>query len=326
MKGWRASLEADPVPALLACGNPAVEYFTRRDLLREKTGPESRLWALPAAERILRRQREDGAWKYPGGQERIRSRQDYNQYETFRRLGFLVEMYGFSRKHPAIERAAEFLFSFQTAGGDFRGIYGNQYTPNYSAGIMELLIKAGYAGDPRIDRGFAWLLATRQDDGGWAIPLRTRGHKLDVIEMRAAPVEPDRARPFSWLATGVVLRAFAAHPRQRRSKAARQAGELLLSSFFLKDNYPDRGTPDFWLRLTFPFCYTDLLSALDSLSLLGFDSERPGIAQALAWFRDNQAPDGLWRLKTLKNKDRDPRFWLALSICRVFKRFSGALE
>ncbi len=247
-----SGLRRDPLPALLECGNPAVEYFTRRDLLGEKAGPVRQLWDLPAAQKILRRQREDGAWKYPGGQERIRSQQDYNQYETFRQLGFLVEQYGFDRKHEAVTRAAEFLFSFQTPGGDFRGIYGNQYTPNYSAGIMELLIKAGYARDPRVDEGFAWLLSARQDDGGWAIPLRTRGRNLDVISMRAAPLETDPARPFSWLATGVVLRAFAAHPRKRRSEAARQAGELLLSSLSQKGQLPGPGQPRLLAQVHLP--------------------------------------------------------------------------
>jgi hypothetical protein len=319
-------LRVDPVPALLACGNPAVEFFARRDLLQEKTRPVSRLWELPEVAKLLRRQREDGSWKYPGGNEEIRSRSDYDQLETYRMLGLLVEKYGLDRKHDAMTPAAEFLFSFQTAEGDFRGIYGNQYTPNYSAGIMELLIKAGYAKDPRITAGFDWLLAIRQDDGGWAIPLRTRGQKLNVFAMRTAPMEPDRARPFSWLATGVVLRAFAAHPRYRWRKEAKQAGELVLSRFFSKDNYPDRGSPDYWLKFAFPFWFTDLLSALDSLYRLGFSRERPGITRALAWFEENQQPDGLWDLKMLKTGDKELRIWLALAICRVFKRFQGTLE
>ena len=298
----------------------------RGSLLEERVGPVSRLWELPAATKILRRQREDGSWKYPGGNEKVRSREDYDQLETYRMIGLLVEKYGFDRKHDAMARAAESLFSFQTAEGDFRGIYGNQYTPNYSAGIMELLIKAGYAKDPRIAAGFDWLLSIRQDDGGWAIPLRTRGRKLDVFAMRTAPVEPDTARPFSWLATGVVLRAFAAHPRYHRSRDAKQAGELLLSRFFLKDNYPDRGSPDYWLKFAFPFWFADLLSALDSLSRLGFSRDRPGIARALAWFEENQQPDGLWDLKLLKTGDKELRIWLALAVCRVFKRFPGAIE
>lgn len=326
MGEFKEMLRVDPVPALLAAGNPAVEFFARRDLLEEKVGPVSRLWDLLAAAKILRRQREEGSWKYPGGQERIRSRADYDQLETYRMLGLLVEKYGFDRKHDALARAAEFLFSFQTAEGDFRGIYGNQYTPNYSAGIMELLIKAGYAKDPRIAAGFDWLLSFRQDDGGWAIPLRTRGEKLGVIEMRAKPLQPDDTKPFSWLATGVVLRAFATHPRHRRSKAAGQAGELLLSRFFLRDNYTDRGSPAFWLKFAFPFWYTDLLSALDSLSRLGFSRDLPGIALALAWFEENQRPDGLWDLKMLKSGDKELHIWLALAICRVLKRFQDAIE
>jgi hypothetical protein len=36
-----------------------------------------------------------------------------------------------------------------------------QYTPNYSAAIMELLIKAGYSTDVRTEKGFQWLLSIR---------------------------------------------------------------------------------------------------------------------------------------------------------------------
>jgi len=78
---------------------------------------------------------------------------------------------------------------------------------------MELLIKAGYASDERIARGFQWLLYIRQRDGGWAIPLRTAGAKLDSFATKDDPIQPDRSKPFSHLVTGVVVRAFAAHER-----------------------------------------------------------------------------------------------------------------
>ena len=85
----------------------------------------------------------NGAWQYPGGGiAGHRASEDYDQLETFRNLGILVEKYGFDRRHPAIQAAAEYLFSKQTTEGDLRGIYGNQYSPNYSAAMMELLIKA----------------------------------------------------------------------------------------------------------------------------------------------------------------------------------------
>jgi len=130
----------------------------------------------------------------------VRSRENYDQLETFRQVGILVEEFSFTREHPAMERAAEFLFSFQTDEGDFRGIYGNQYATTYVGAIMELLVKAGYADDPRIAKGFLWLLATRQSDGGWAIPLRTVGVPFSEfvdLQRHPKPIAPDKAKPFS---------------------------------------------------------------------------------------------------------------------------------
>ncbi len=318
---WLSRLEMDPIPSLLSSGNDAIEYFTRRDLLGEKVPPLETLWRLPQAERMLRRQREDGSWKYPGGNKKVRSQEDYDQLETYRMLGELVEKYGFDDRSQAIRTAAEFIFGFQTEEGDFRGIYGSQYTPNYSAGIMELLIKSGYGEDPRIEKGFEWLLSIRQDDGGWTIPIRTRGLKLDAINVaRADTVEPDRSKPFSHLATGVVLRAFAAHPRYRKSKEARAAGELLASRLFKRDAYPDRSTPDYWTRVAFPFWFTDIVSALDSLSLLGFTAEDPRINDALHELKERQSEDGLFDLKLLKIRDKALKFWICLAICRILKR------
>jgi len=92
-----------------------------------------------------------------------------------------------------------------------------QYTPNYSAAIMELLIKAGYSTDVRTEKGFQWLLSIRQQDGGWAIPLQTVGKKFDLETMQSELIQPDKTKPFSHLVTGIVLRAFTAHPEYRKS-------------------------------------------------------------------------------------------------------------
>ncbi len=268
----------------------------------------------------MRKQQPDGSWLYPGGNKKIRTTENYNQLETFRNLGYLVEMYAFDKRSPAIQKAAEWLFSFQTSSGDIRGILGNQYTPYYTAAMMELLIKAGYGDDPRIRKAFGWLAYIRQHDGGWTIPLRTHNSKLDVIAMNTATIEPDRTRPFSHMVTGIVLRAYAAHPAFRQTAEAQAAGKLLLSSLFKKDSYPDRSAPDFWLRFTFPFWFTDLISAMDSLSLLGFSENEPRMCKAIQWFADNQSPDGLWHLKILKNAGYDSGLWLSLAICRILKQ------
>jgi len=317
--GWLDQLKYDPIEQLCNSRDPSIVHFVEKDLLDEsKEGDE--LWDLPEARKTVRRQRDDGSWEYPGGNKRLRSQTHYDQIETYRNLGFLVEKYDFDKSQHSIRRAADFLFSSQTGEGDFRGIYGNQYTPNYSAGITELLIKAGYRADRRIRKSLKWLLSIRQSDGGWAIPFRTRGHDLGAITDKKT-TQPDTEMPSSWLVTGVVLRAFAVDPEYRQLPETIAASRLLMGRFFSKDSYPDRQAPGFWTRFAFPFWFTDLVSSLDSLSRLGFNCEGTKIQEGLRWFRDHQREDGSWNLKLLKKGDKQLHLWLALSICRVFKRF-----
>lgn len=318
---WKKQLKFNPLPTLLTSRNEALRYYTRRDLQGQEVESVERLWQLVEVRKIVDRQLNSGAWRYHGGSEHIRSSEDYNQLETYRVLRELVEKYGLNKQHPAIRRTADYLFSHQTEEGDFRGILGNQYTPYYSAGIMELLIKAGYVDDSRLKRGFHWLLSIRQEDGGWAIPLRTVGRRFDPKTLQSEPIRPDTSRPFSHLVTGIVLRAFAAHPEYRRSKEARIAGELLASRFFEADKYPDRSDPSFWTSFSYPFWFTDLLSSIDSLSLMGFTRDDAQIGKALDWFIARQQTSGLWVLRLrIMTRERERDSWITLAISRAFKR------
>ncbi len=285
---WRTHLKFDPITQLLASNHEAILFFTKKDLLEEDVQPIDFIWQLPNVSKLLQKQQEDGSWKYRGGKPDIRSHQNYNQIETYRILGELVEKYGMNRSEIAIKNAVEFLFQFQTDVGDFRGIYGNQYTPNYTGAIMELIIKAGYENDTRIEKGFKWLLSFRHTDGGWTIPIQTVGGKLDRAALRADPILPDLAKPSGHMETGCVLRAFAAHPKYRLSPEAKIAGEFLASRFFKQDTYSGRQDVRFWEKITYPFWFTDILSALDSLSFLGFTSENPNIQKGLSWFFNKQ--------------------------------------
>lgn len=318
---WLNNFNYDPITSLLESDNEVILTFVRRDLLNETVLIDD-LWQLAEPQKILRKQRSNGSWKYPHAKNNARLQRYYDQYETFRSLSVLIEMFGFNKKHPAIAKTAEYFFSVQSKEGDFRGIYGAQYSPNYSAAIAELLIKAGYANDARINKHFQWLLGIRQNDGGWAIPFRTQNYGIDVIPNRLDTIQPNVSKPFSWMITGAVLRAFAAHPKYRKSKEAHKAGNLLLSSIFKKDNYPDRANTEYWLRFSFPFDYTHLISALNSLSFLGFSVKEPQIQKALDWFVKNQQKDGLWRFRIVRGVNRDVlNLWSALVVCRIFKRF-----
>lgn len=319
---WRAGLLADPIEPLLGCGDPAVILAAERDLLAKRRSAQT-LWERPEVARILRRQQPDGSWLYAGNQPGLAFGEDYAQLETYRRFAQLLVIYGMDRRHPAIENAAEYFFARQTSEGDFRGIYGRQYSPNYSAGIAELLIAAGYADDARLDLCFRWLLFLRQNDGGWAIPWRTQGRNIQTAMASPLPLEPERSRRSSHLVTGVVLRAFAAHPGYRSSEAARRAGALLASRFFEHDAYPDRGSADFWTKIMFPFWFTDIVSSLDALGRLKPARPSEKATQALDWLRGRQGKDGVFRVYILKNRSvPNLEFWISLAICRVLRLWS----
>jgi hypothetical protein len=325
VENWQRQLGVDPLPVLQASSSEALQYFVRRDLLGEEAGPVQALWELPQVVKVLRKQQDDGFWKYPGGKKEIRAQRKYDMLQTCKVLMDLVGKYEFRREHPAVDRAAEFLFTFQTEEGDLRGLYREQYTPNYTAGITELLVKAGYGGDPRTNRVFEWLLSMRQDDGGWALPMRT-GVPKGTSTIKEAfwvekPIQPDRSRPFSHWVTGIVLRAFAAHEGYRRSPEARAAGELLKSRFFKPDPYPDRKGASFWEKIRYPFWWTDILSALDSLWWLGFSADDGDIQKGLDWLIANQENSGLWKARYLSGSDRDIHHWTTLHVCRVLRQY-----
>lgn len=316
MNSWQSKFKYDPLKSLLSSGNQQVIYFTNKDLLDKPSEPIEVLWDLKVPGQILRRQRDDGSWRYPG--KTAWNTTDYNQLETYRQLGFLIQMFGFNKSHPAINKAAEFLFSKQSEKGDFRGIYAAQYSPNYTAAIAELLILAGYENDSRIQKVFDWLLAVRQNDGGWALPLRTKGHNLEAI-LHQETIETDKSKPFSHFVTGIVLRAFAAHPKYTESIEAKVAGALLASRFFQKDVYADLKNPSAWQTFSYPFWNTDLISSLHILSKIGFSHDHPQVQKALGWVLDKQTADGLFNIH--KNHDRyhDQELWLNLAICRSLR-------
>jgi hypothetical protein len=328
---WLARLQVDPIPVLLASESLAVRFFAQRDLRDQHYGQAERLSELPGAVMLLRKQREDGAWRYPGQNRKKRPEINYDLLETYRSLSQLVDKYGLDRRHPAVQAAAEYVFSCQTDEGDIRGILGTQYMPYYHAIITEYLNKAGYAQDSRVEKGMEWLLSVLQDDGGWLIPLQAVPAKEKVRELWSAPpVPPDRTKPSSHLATGMVLRAFATHPQGRRLKEAQDAARVLKSRFFRADRYSDRKAPAYWFKFQYPFWWSNLLTALDSLSLMGFSCLDQDIQEGLDWFAENQQHDGLWRTSYEQAKRREPSpkereqmEWVSISACRVFKRFYG---
>ncbi len=331
MKNWRNLLTFDPIPALLGSRVEVIQFFVNRDLLDLHTNSIGNLWHLHESQKILKKQLPDGSWP----------RTDKNQHpavrhelvDTWRQVNILVSKYGFNRSHPELNKAIEFLFSCQTEAGDFRGILANQYATYYTGAILSSIIEAGYEDDPRVERCFQWLLFMRQDDGGWSIPMIThkftREEQYKLSSEFLPPVEPDRSKPFSHNWTGMVLRAFAAHPEYRLSEEAKLAADLLKSRFFEPDFYTSYQDALYWVRFEYPFWWNNLVSALDSLAKMGYSSQDPQINRAIHWLIENQQPDGLWKINYFSNapeknsaKVSEMKLWVTLAICRILKQFT----
>ena len=326
MTDWRKQLHIDAVPLLLASPNKAIVYFTKRDFLDEQVEPINTVWTLPEPQKTMRKQQSDGSWKKSGANPAVYPPNHHSLIETYKNFRTLLEKYQFTKDHPSIAKAAQFLFTFQTKEGDIRGFIGNQYATYYTGYVLSLLIKAGYKTDPRVEKGIKWLLSIRQDDGGWTVPFLTRPYDremwLKLTSTFMESIEPDRTKPFSHMATDMVLRAFATHPQYCQSKEAKVAGVLLKSRFFQEDAYTSYQHPRYWTR--FSFWWPNLLTSLDSLASLGLTKDDPDIKKGLNWFIDNQQKDGLWKIETNKPinpKDNEARQWLGINVCRMLKRY-----
>ena len=334
-RNWINIFSQDPIKPLLNSGNPAIIYFTKRDILHEPVEGISTLQELPAVQKIIKKQTSGGFWKSTSANRKKAPAQNYDLLETYRHANILVHQYGLTREQPCIERAAKYFFSCQTEEGDIRGIIGEQYAPYYNGIIVSILNLAGYAEDSRLERVIQWLLTMCQDDGGWVIGSPGCMGKYAKEELNALTTQFigtrhdfDRTQPFAHSGTGMVIRAFSTHPAYQKSPEAKKAAQLLASHFFKKDNYSSYKHPDNWVRFKYPFWWTDLISALDSVSLIGLPRDHKKVAEALQWFIEHQESSGLWKIsyssihKSSENsKTRELQLWISLAILRIFKRY-----
>jgi hypothetical protein len=125
----------------------------------------------------------------------------------------------------------------------------------------------------------------------------------------------------------MVIRAFAAHPQYRKSEYVLTAARLLKSGFFKEDNWSSYRHPDHWIRFQYPFWWTNIVSALDSLSLIGLTAEDSDVRNALQWLIENQQESGLWKTSYSRihrnaadTRTTDEQLWITLAICRIMKR------
>lgn len=325
MSYWRKLLKVDPIQLLLSSSNETLTYYVRRDLLGIKDKAAKGIFINKEIDQITKRQQPNGSWIFKSSSVKKYPSINHNLIETFKSLRILVGKYEMENSFEVISRCANYIFSCQTEEGDIRGILGNQYMPYYCGMLIEYLLKAGYKDDDRIERALKWLISSRQNDGGWVIPLQTiKIDKNDDKTYSSAPIIADKNLPSSHLSTGMVLRAFTTHPDYCKTEVIKKAGILLKSSFFKADKYNDRKSPKYWTKFQYPYWWTTLVSSLDTLHYLGFSLEDKDIKKGVDWLLSNQNDNGIWDTK-YKNgatyKLDSNQLWVCYDICRVLKKY-----
>jgi hypothetical protein len=339
LSGWRARLASDPIPRLLREGSPSVLARVRRDLIDDSEAPTpGEIAEYPEVKTVLKKMEKNGTYAPKALEKALGGAKFASCLATLRALDRLADfgmrIEGDGAGSP-IRKIADALLDSQATDGGIADL-ALADTPKGRAKAVALhfqgwavssLCRAGFEGDPRVERGFQHLLERRQDDGGWA----WRGVRTDSA-----------ARPSSHLVTGMVLRAFASSTQRRGSREARRAAELLATRFLQPDRYEDRKAPAFWELLTEPRFYTDVLDGLDTITAIGLGKENSGVRTAEAYLRSRQANDGLWypgppaklegaaaaKLTGEKGKDKDKEkdvdaaIWLTLRVLVVLRRIN----
>jgi len=285
-------LASDPIPRLLREGSPSVLARVRRDLIDDSEAPGAEEIAqYPEVKAILRKVEKDGSFvprasdRDLGGPKFSRCLATLRSLDRLADLGLRTEAQG--PVADQLQKIAEFILASQASDGGIADLTladsakgrGKMVAVHFQGWALSALCRAGFENDPRIEKGFRFLLSLRQDDGGWA----WRGVRTNSA-----------ARPSSHLVTGMVLRAFASSKEQRNSREARRAAELLATRFLQPDRYEDRKAPSYWEILSEPRYWTDVLDALDGITSIGLGKENSGVRTAEAYLRSRQAKDGLW--------------------------------
>lgn len=168
------------LPLLLADPSPCLRRLVLAELMgRGDDDPEVReLAALsdddPLVAELVALQEDDGSWdptrlpgNAPGGRVQCTA-------QALTRLGYL----GLGPDYPAVTRGAAYLLVRQREDGAWplarerdegedEGREGYSMMPLQTALPLRGLAACGYAGDPRAERAYDWLLARRLPDGAW---------------------------------------------------------------------------------------------------------------------------------------------------------------
>ena len=283
MRNWKTLLNDYAIDWLLEESNPHVRYFALRWLLdkpetnRDVAATRQAIAASAPIQKLVERQRPAGYW---GADPRP-------QHGTHGPLMLL--MWLGASKNDAIEKAMDYRVNGCLLKD---GAYGMKYKdtavwrtredgcivlPCHGGELLRMMLKYGYADDPRCRKLLEWLVGIQQSDGVWSCV--------------------SRVRPFPCLwATADILRAFRELPPSWLTVEAKAARDRTVE-LFLNSNLCQYGkrkpSPD-WFQFGFPLQWdSDILDVLESVAPFVTPTD-PRIQEGLDIVLKKQDKKGRW--------------------------------
>jgi hypothetical protein len=329
---WLARVNGDALSWLCErdSANPAIRYFTLRELLDrptddpEVTEAQAAIMAEGPVPVILAAQHPDGYWERPGG--------GYGKYRgTVWQIMFLAEL-GADPHDARVRRGCEYVLSHSAASnGGFA--FNTRPLPSgvvhcLNGNLLAALIGLGWLDDPRVQRALEWQAHAITGEA----PIQYHQSATSGAEFACAI---NQKQPCGWGATK-AMRALLAVPPERRTpimqRALERGAQFLLRYDLAKAEYPYTGKVSVsWFKLGFPLSYwSDVLETLVVLVALGYASD-PHLAGATRWLLSKQDTQGRWKLEHGLNgkmwidieRQGQPSKWITLRALRVLKVLPG---
>jgi hypothetical protein len=319
---WTPLLLADPSPCLrllvlreLVGRDESDDEFRELQLLRKKDPWALKFLALQNRDGSFRRG-EDGASQQ--GSIRITA-------QALAGLGYM----GLGPEHPAVTKGAEFLFSQQQDDGswplgvedELKDPYLKEDIKYHMAPLQTALpllglARAGFATDPRSERGYDWLEKKALPEGGWPAGMHNDDY-IGAAGYRRLAHSKFGCRTNTTAAAG----ALALHPARSRGDIARRGLDLLLAHEYHHAHtlgfevartigaVPVRGFGTLYKRY-------DVGQMLDLSWRMGANTSDERIAEQVKFLKELQGPYGLWEFPSNPEASR----WITFDLLRSLSR------
>ncbi|NHJ48359.1 MAG: hypothetical protein FK733_11300 [Asgard group archaeon] len=296
------------LPLLLSDSSAALRYLVLKELLakddkdKEVIELEALRFEDPIITTLLEKQNDDGSWDTSDNLG-LQMNKIRNTAQAMFRLSYL----GIRKKHPSIQKAANYLFSQQLEDGAWpredngklafnRSVHGPIISPLQTAFPLRALAMCGYATDTRAEKGYKWLIDYRAEDGSWPTFISPDGKTAyQPVGYRQLPNSRFGCRSNS---TGALL-AFAYHPERRTSDIAKRVLDLLLARetrdrrFLGLEVARTIGIEPAHGFLTY-FGRYDLSLILNLTWRIGASMEDPRVSDLVKYLKEIQGSYGLW--------------------------------